>query len=190
MQKSSRGSDMWECRVCGHDTYLTDFNNVSFCERCTTTFKNPVKFNNESSFDIRVKYVSDEVQRLSKIDVGNWIDLSCHEDVVMMKGEYKLISLGVSIELPLGYEANIVPRSGTFKKYKILQTNSYGVIDNSYCGNDDVWRFPVYATERTFIEKHSRLCQFRINKTQPSINFIEVDNLDGSNRGGFGSTGV
>jgi len=108
----------------------------------------------------------------------------------MKAGEFKAIRLGIAMKLPDGYEAHVVPRSSTFKKYKIIQTNSIGIIDNSYSGNSDEWRFPVIASEETFIEKGDRICQFRIVKTMPKILITEVENLSGKNRGGFGSTGV
>ncbi|MOA52407.1 putative deoxyuridine 5'-triphosphate nucleotidohydrolase YncF [compost metagenome] len=93
------------------------------------------------------------------------------------------------MKLPDGYEANVVPRSSTFKTWGILQTNSYGVIDNSYSGNDDQWKFPAYATRDTVIEKNDRICQFRIQKTMEQVLLEEVDALDDVSRGGWGSTG-
>lgn len=112
------------------------------------------------------------------------------ERVTMLKGEYALIPLGVAMELPDGFEANIVPRSSTFKNFKILQVNSYGVIDNSYNGDEDYWMFPALAIDDTVIERGSRICQFRINKIQPEIDLYEVEFLKNKNRGGFGSTGI
>ncbi len=138
---------------------------------------------------IKVKYKSDETKRLEKLSVGNWIDLSADERVTLFKGEYKLIPLGVAMELPKGFEANIVPRSSTFSKFKILQVNSYGVIDESYNGDDDWWGFGALAMEDTVIEKGSRICQFRINRIQPDLEFYDVELLGNKNRGGFGSTG-
>lgn len=137
---------------------------------------------------IKVKYFND-VEPIKELSVGDWIDLRCSEDVSMAKGEYRLIPLGVAMELPKGYEAIIAPRSSTFKHHHIILTNSLGIIDESYCGNDDMWRFPAYATEGTFIPKNTRICQFRIIKHQPDVSFIEVDNLENENRGGIGSTG-
>ena len=104
-------------------------------------------------------------------------------------GEFKLIPLGVAMELPKGYEAHVVPRSSTFKNYGILQVNSCGIIDGSYCGDEDMWRMPVYATRDTIIHKNERICQFRIMENQPKIVFDEVESLDNASRGGFGSTG-
>ena len=124
-----------------------------------------------------------------RISVGDWIDLRAAEDVNLKAGEFKLISLGVSMKLPEGYEANVVPRSSTFKKWHIIQTNSFGVIDSAYCGPNDIWKFPAYATADTVIHKNDRICQFRINKTMPVVKFEEVE-LTGENRGGFGSTGT
>lgn len=93
------------------------------------------------------------------------------------------------MKLPKCYEAYVVPRSSTFKNYGIIQTNSIGIIDNSYCGDNDIWMMPVYATRKTIIHKNDRICQFRIMKHQPTIKFDEVEHLEGEERGGFGSTG-
>lgn len=121
---------------------------------------------------------------------GDWIDLRCAETIILMKGTYRLIPLGVCMQLPKGYEALIVPRSSTFKRWGILQTNSIGIIDESYCGDDDEWMMPVYATRNTVINKNDRVCQFRILKHQPEVNFEVVEALQNQNRGGFGSTGT
>ena len=139
---------------------------------------------------IQIKYHCDDIDKIEKIEVGDWIDLRAAESVTMSKGEYALISLGVSMKLPEGYEAHVVPRSSTFKKWGVLQTNSFGVIDNSYSGTNDIWRFPALAIRDTVINKNDRICQFRIVKRQPEIEFIEVDTLDAIDRGGFGSTGA
>ena len=139
---------------------------------------------------IKIKYHTDEIEKLRYIDgKSDWIDLRAAEDVELKAGEFKLISLGVSMELPKGYEAHVVPRSSTFKTWGILQTNSMAVIDESYCGDNDIWRYPVYATRDTVIHKNDRICQFRIEKHQPTIKFEEVQHLEGEERGGFGSSG-
>ena len=139
---------------------------------------------------IKIKYHSDEIEKLRYIDgKSDWIDLRSAEDVELKVGEFKLISLGVSMELPKGYEAHIVPRSSTFKNFGIIQTNHQAVIDESYCGDNDIWRYPVYALRDTAIHKNDRICQFRIEKHQPTIEFEEVEYLEGKERGGFGSTG-
>lgn len=137
---------------------------------------------------IKVKYLAD-IEHIKPISVGDWIDLRVSEDISMAKGEYRLLPLGVAIQLPKGYEALVAPRSSTYKNHKILMTNSIGIIDESYCGNDDMWRFPAYAIEGTFIPKNTRICQFRIIKHQPYIDIEEVDDLGNENRGGIGSTG-
>ncbi len=139
---------------------------------------------------IRVKYRSPETKRLKSISVGNWIDLTCDEDTSLRAGQSSLIPLGIAMQLPEGYEANIVPRSSTFMKYKILQTNSFGVIDTSYCGDNDWWMFGAFATEDTSIKRGDRICQFRINVVQPQMEFVEVESLGNRDRGGFGSTGT
>ena len=139
---------------------------------------------------IKIKYHTDKIEKLRYIDgKSDWIDLRSAEDVELKAGDFKLISLGVSMELPKGYEAHIVPRSSTFKTWGILQTNSIGIIDESYCGDNDIWKMPVYATRDTTIHKNDRICQFRIEKHQPTIMFEEVEHLEGKERGGFGITG-
>jgi len=150
-----------------------------------------VKFIEDSSNqDIQIKYFSDKIDKLDYIDgKSDWIDLRSAEDVALKAGEFKLIKLGVGMKLPKGYEAHIVPRSSTFKNFGIIQTNHYGVIDESYCGDEDQWRFPAYALRDTEIHVNDRICQFRIFEHQPKINFVEVDHLDAESRGGFGSTG-
>lgn len=139
---------------------------------------------------IKIKYFDNELPKIEKIKVGNWIDLRAAEDVELKQFEFKLIPLGVAMELPKGYEANIVPRSSTFKNFGILQTNSYGVVDESYCGDNDQWFFPALAMRDTVIKKGDRICQFRINRVMGEVEFIEVENLGNEDRGGHGSTGV
>lgn len=125
-----------------------------------------------------------------KIVNGDWTDLRAAEDVIIKAGEFKLISLGIAMELPDGYEAIVVPRSSTFKNFGVIQANSVGVIDNSYCGNNDIWRFPAIAMRDTEIHKNDRICQFRLLKNQDAVEFDQVEFLEGPNRGGFGSTGT
>lgn len=141
--------------------------------------------------NIKIKYFNDELERLCYIEgKSDWIDLRASEEVELKKGEYKLIPLGVAMQLPQGFEAHIVPRSSTFKNFGILQTNSCGVVDCTYCGDEDMWRMPVYAVRDTVIHLNDRICQFRIIENQPQIIFDQVEKLDNSNRGGFGTTGV
>jgi len=143
------------------------------------------------SLTIRVKYFSDKIGKLEYIEgKSDWIDLRSSGDVSLKKGESALIPLGIAMELPEGYEAHIVPRSSTFKNFGIIQTNHMGVIDNSYCGDNDQWYFPALAVRDTEIKTGDRICQFRIIENQPAITFEECEHLKGSDRGGFGSTGV
>ena len=142
----------------------------------------------DNSKTIRIKYFGD-TEHIGKINKGDWIDLRSSGTVELKAGEFKLIPLGIGMILPDGYEANIVPRSSTFKNYGILQTNSFAVIDNSYSGDNDMWMLPVYATRDTVINKNDRICQFRINKKQPTLKFDIVEHLNENDRGGFGSTG-
>ena len=142
----------------------------------------------ENKLEILVRYHAD-IDPIEKIEQGDWIDLRVAEDVELKPGEYKAISLGVSMQLPKGYEAHVVPRSSTFKHWGVLQTNHMGVIDESYCGDNDIWRFPALATRPCLIEKNSRICQFRIVKKMEDVSLKMVDRLNETNRGGFGSTG-
>lgn len=139
--------------------------------------------------NIDIKYHAD-ITPLEMSEKGDWCDLRVAEDVEMKAGEFKIISLGVSMKLPEGYEAVVVPRSSTFKTWGIVQTNHMGVIDNSYCGDNDVWRFPALATRDVKIDKNSRICQFRIQKKMDKLTFTTVDHLEGEDRHGFGSSGV
>lgn len=139
---------------------------------------------------LQIKYHSKEIEKIKKIEKGDWIDLRSAENVNLKAGQFKLISLGISMKIPEGYEAHIAPRSSTFKTWHILQTNSIGVVDNSYSGNNDVWLMPVYATQDCTISVNDRICQFRIMEKMPEIVFEEVENLEGPDRGGIGSTGT
>lgn len=141
--------------------------------------------------EIKVKYFTNfsEDEKIKKIEKGDWIDLRSAEDVTLKKSEFRLIKLGVGMILPEGYEAHIVPRSSTFKNWKVVQANMMGVIDNSYSGNDDQWHFPAIALEDTEIKKGDRICQFRIMRKMEGISIVEVDELNSISRGGFGSTG-
>lgn len=137
---------------------------------------------------IKVKYHTD-ILPLEMNEKGDWVDLRAAEDMKLWGGYYYYIPLGISVELPEGYEAHVAPRSSTFKNWGIIQTNSVGVIDNSYCGDNDIWMMPVYATRFTEIKKNDRVCQFRIVEKQPHLEFETVDHLGNEDRGGFGSTG-
>lgn len=144
----------------------------------------------DNKLELKVKYFSKEIEKLTREKVGDWIDLRAAETVELRAGEFKLIPLGVGMILPEGYEAHIVPRSSTFKTWGIIQTNHMGVIDNSYSGDNDQWRFPAYATRDTIIKKGDRICQFRIVENQLDFDIVEVEKLNDSSRGGFGSTGI
>lgn len=139
---------------------------------------------------IKIKYFDNEIDKVQKTSIGDWIDLRSASTVELKAGEFTLIPLGIGMKLPEGYEAHVVPRSSTFKNFGIIETNSMGIIDNSYSGNDDQWFFPAYALRDTVINKNDRICQFRIMKSQPQINFEFVEHLDEVSRGGHGSTGV
>lgn len=141
--------------------------------------------------NIEIKYFDNEIDKIQKLDNGDWIDLRASETVELKAGEFRLIPLGIGMILPDGYEAHVVPRSSTFKNFGVIQTNHMGVIDQSYCGNNDQWHFPAYALRDTVIHKNDRICQFRIAKKQPQdLTFVAVEHLKDTDRGGFGSTGI
>ena len=140
---------------------------------------------------IKIRYFSDEIERLRYIDgKSDWIDLRSAEEVELKAGEFHLVPLGVAMELPEGYEAHVVPRSSTFKNFGIIQTNSCGIIDETYCGDNDQWFMPVYALRDTKIHVNDRICQFCLVKKTEQVDFIRVKELGNRDRGGLGSTGV
>lgn len=149
----------------------------------------------KSTLFVPVNYHKDKYPNLPEIEIiakGDWIDLCCAEDVDMKAGEFKIISMGVSMELPAGYTASVLPRSSTFKKYGILMANSMGIIDESYCGDNDIWGFPAYAVRDTHIDANTRIAQFKLEenmKNKYDIVFDAVESLGNADRGGFGSTG-
>ena len=138
---------------------------------------------------IKIKYFDKEIDKIEKFVKGDLIDLRSAETVELKKGEFHLIPLGVGMELPRGYKANVYPRSSTYKNFGIILANSVGQIDNSYCGDSDQWMFPAIAMRDTVIYKNDRICQFEIQEIQPEIEFVEVEHLDETDRGGIGSTG-
>ena len=142
----------------------------------------------ESPKSILIRYHAD-IPKIGKTENGDWIDLYAAEDTHLEKGEWKLISLGVSMKLPAGYEAHVVPRSSTFRRWGVVQANSIGIIDESYCGDGDIWYFQALAVRDTQIRKGDRICQFRIQQKMPPVVFERTDALTGPDRGGLGSTG-
>ena len=139
---------------------------------------------------IKIKYHDPDIEKMPLERHGDWIDLRAAENVCLQPGEFKLISLGVSMKVPDGYESHIVPRSSTYKTWGILQANSLGVVDELYCGENDIWKFPALAFRPTTINKGDRICQFRIVKKMEPVEFVEVAAMEDPSRGGFGSTGA
>ena len=141
--------------------------------------------------EIKIKYHNPDLIKVKKIKQGDWLDLRAAETVELKEGDFKFINLGVSICVPEGYEAHLAPRSSTFKNYGIMQVNSIGIIDNSYSGENDIWMMPVYATRDSKIDFNDRICQFRIIEKMPDdVSIVEVDHMEGPDRGGLGSTGT
>lgn len=191
----------FKCKICGANgaTIRTVKNHKGiYCTNCSsfvelTNKEEPkdIGFNDADKISIKVKYLRD-IPKLKPITIGNWIDLYVGEDIVITQGECACIPLGVAMQLPEGYEAIIAPRSSTFKRYGLIQTNGIGIIDESYNGDGDEWCIPVYAlgSDAVYIPKGTRICQFRVLKHQPICSFDEVTTLGNSDRGGFGVTGV
>ena len=143
-----------------------------------------------SKLQIKVKYFDKEIDKLEKISKGDWIDLRAAETIELKQFESALIPLGVGMKLPEGYEAHVLPRSSTYKNWGIIQTNSKGIIDNSYSGENDEWKMPVLAMRDTVINKNDRICQFRIVKSMEETEILVTEFLDKVSRGGFGSSGM
>jgi dUTP pyrophosphatase len=139
---------------------------------------------------IKIKYFNEELPKVNKISQGDWIDLRAAKTIELKQNEFGLIPLGIAMELPEGYEAHVVPRSSTFKNFGIIETNSMGVIDESYKGDNDQWFFPSFALRDTKIEFGERICQFRIMEKMPEVEFVEVEYLGNDDRGGHGTTGT
>ena len=139
---------------------------------------------------VKIKYFTNEIDKINKIQQGDLIDLRAAQTVEMKAGEFKLVPLGVAMQLPNGYKANVYPRSSTYKNFGIILANSVGQIDESYCGDNDQWMFPAIALRDTVINVNDRICQFEIQKKQPDFEFEEVDILGNEDRGGIGSTGT
>ena len=140
---------------------------------------------------IRIKYLSDQIDRLTYIDgKSDWIDLRAAADIEMKAGEFRLIPLGIAVRLPEGYEAYVVSRSSLYRNYGIIQANSFGIVDETYCGDNDEWFFPAIALRDTIVHTNDRICQFRIQKHQPPVEFVVREHLSDTDRGGFGTTGL
>lgn len=139
---------------------------------------------------IKIKYFDETVPRIEKIEKGDWIDLRSAGEYHFIKGAYLKIDLGIGMKLPRGYEAHIVPRGSTYKNFGIIQANHMGVVDESYCGDNDRWFLSALAWRDGVINVGDRVCQFRIVKKMPKFKFKEVKNLGKVDRGGFGSTGI
>lgn len=151
-----------------------------------------------SELIIRVKYF-DGATKLKKITKGNWIDVYANKDMFIEEGTRAMIPLGFALELPNGWEGHLAPRSSTFKTWGIIQTNSVGVVDDTYIGDNDQWHMPVYCLQGkdsvdgqlgTIIRKGDKIGQFRIMEVMPQIEFEEVDSFGNADRGGFGTTGI
>ena len=138
---------------------------------------------------IKVQYRNETIERLKKISQGDWIDLRAATDISMNAGEFAYIDLGVAMQLPKGYEALLAPRSSTFKNFGIIQANSIGIMDNSFCGPTDWWKFPAIALRNTIIRNNDRICQFRIIANQHNLILHETSLEGNADRGGWGSTG-
>lgn len=138
---------------------------------------------------IKIKYFTD-IEPLKAIKQGDLIDLRAAEDVEIKAFDFKLIPLGVAMELPKGYMAKFYPRSSTYKNFSIIQANHCAIIDESYCGDSDQWYFPAIALKDTVIHKGDRIAQFEIVKKMPKIKFNVVEYLGNKDRGGIGSTGT
>ena len=136
--------------------------------------------------EIEIRYLSDKIEPLRYIDgKSDWIDLRAAADIEMKAGEFRLIPLGIAVRLPEGYEAYVL-----YRNYGIIQANSFGIVDETYCGDNDEWFFPAIALRDTIVHTNDRICQFRIQKHQPPVEFVVREHLSDTDRGGFGTTGL
>ena len=141
--------------------------------------------------EIEIRYLSDKIEPLRYIDgKSDWIDLRAAADIEMKAGEFRLIPLGIAVRLPEGYEAYVVSRSSLYRNYGIIQANSFGIVDETYCGDNDEWFFPAIALRDTIVHTNDRICQFRIQKHKPPVEFVVREHLSDTDRGGFGTTGL
>lgn len=155
---------------------------------------------------MKIKYIrtTPAVPKLEVSPKGEWVDLTLAEKAQLLPNQYKVFSLGIRMKLPKGFEAWIIPRSSTFKKYNMLQSNSFGLVDNAYNGINDIWGFPCFAPQGCSVKAGTRICQFRIMPSMKAgfwvklrwllcgkIRFVEEEYLGRNHvsRGGFGSTG-
>ena len=131
----------------------------------------------------------DVAKNIKFIDIGDWFDLYAAESIQLWPFRFKLISLGFSIKLPKNHEMWLLPRGSTYKTWKIIQTNHMGIVDESYCGDDDIIKYPILSFGFKKINIGDKICQARIIEKQPKWNFRFIDKLNNVNRGSFGSTG-
>jgi dUTP pyrophosphatase len=161
---------------------------VKFDDGKIITFSNSEVKEIDNKLQIKVKYFNPKC-KISKIEIGDWIDLRSAIDVKYKANEFNLIPLGIAMELPKGYEAHVIPRSSTIRDYGIIEANSMGLIDESYKGDNDQWFFPAYSLVEGEIKAGERICQFRIVKKMPQVEIVEVKTLGNKDRNGIGSTG-
>ena len=155
--------------------------------------------------EVRIKYF-DGATKLKKITKGNWIDVYARKDIFVPLNERAMIPLGFALELPENWEGLLAPRSSTFKTWGCIQTNSVGVVDDTYIGDNDEWHMPVFCLQAkdgididvngikvsvkgTIIKSGDKIGQFRIQESMPALEFIEVEHFGNADRGGFGTTG-
>ena len=169
------------------DVLLTFLISFIVCILANTIFYMQKLYSTHTTIKLRVR--DNSVNPINRIVIGDWIDLESNTKVSYKAGDTVVIDFGVAMELPKGYEAHLLPRSSTFQNTGLLLTNSMGVIDNSFCGDNDFWGAKFYATKKGSVEKGQRLCHFRIMKNQPELHFKEVMSLGNADRGGYGSTG-
>lgn len=157
------------------------------------------------SMKLQVRYIDKNITKLEKIPNGDLVDLRVSRVYSLVNGEmvektfpynYKqgetvFFKLGFAMKMPIGKKANVYPRSGMFKNYGFILTNSVGQIDNSYQGNDDEWCAMVWCTRDGSIGYDERILQFEVvDRVMENVKFIEVEDLGDANRGGYSSTGV
>ena len=207
IKEENKIEEKHECNCdgdCGDNCKCHNDEIVDYSILCDDLINPMVISAEEPTLQAEIKYL-EGARELTKISKGDLIDLYAYEDVFVPYMGQTLISLGFSLKLPKGYMAKLYPRSSTFKTWGLIQTNHVGIIDNSYCGNNDIYMYPVQCTmakqiekvminghkvtiSGTWVKKGDKICQMEVCEVPPTIEFNKVDDLQTEDRGGFGST--
>ena len=128
---------------------------------------------------IKIKYLQDAT-KMNKIAKGNWIDVYAYQDTFVPEGERAMINLGFALELPKGWEGHLAPRSSTFKTWGVIQTNSVGVVDDTYIGDNDIWHMPIYCLQGKEHKYTKMKCKLMFGELADEFYKDKTDNPKGT----------